>query len=63
MPRKRTKLSQPQLDKLVRKEAEHNAVEELVFSNAAVQKYALSNGTILSIRTASGRTSVKGGSK
>jgi hypothetical protein len=61
MPRKRTKLTQPQLDKLLRKAAGHNAIEEMVFSNAAVQKYLLSNGAILSIRTASGRTHVKGG--
>lgn len=60
MPRKqKTRLSQDQLDKLIRKAAGRNAVEEMVFSNAAVQKYALSNGAILSIRTATGRTSVK----
>jgi hypothetical protein len=63
MPRKRTKLNQAQLDDLIRKAAGHNAIEEMVFSNAAVQKYLLSNGAILSIRTATGKISVKVGTR
>jgi hypothetical protein len=53
--------AQPSTIELIRKAAGNNAIEEIVFSTPAVQKYLLGNGAILSIRTATGKTSVKGG--
>jgi hypothetical protein len=61
MPRKRTRLTQAQLDRVIRKAAGNNAVEELISANDAVQKYLLSDGSVLSVRTATGRTHRKGG--
>jgi hypothetical protein len=60
MPRKRTRLTQAQLDRIIRKAAGNNAIEELISASPAVQKYLLGDGSILSVRTATGRTHRKG---
>jgi hypothetical protein len=60
MPRKRERLTQEQLDRIIRKAAGNNAIEELISANAAVQKFLLSDGSVLSVRTATGKTHRKG---
>jgi hypothetical protein len=60
MPRKRERLTQEQLDRIIRKAAGKNAVEELISANGAVKKYLLSDGSVLSVRTATGKTHRKG---
>jgi len=44
-----------QLDRIIRKAAGNNAIKELISANAAVQKYLLSDGSVLSVRTATDR--------
>jgi hypothetical protein len=60
MPRKRERLTQEQLDRIIRKAAGNNAIEVLISANAAVQKYLLSDGSMLSVRAATGKTRRKG---
>jgi hypothetical protein len=62
-PRRKPHLAQEQLDRIIRRAAGKHAVEALVAKTPACQRYELDNGAVLTIRTRTGKTSIKGGGK
>ena len=60
-PRQRTKLTQEQLDRIIRRAAGKHAVEGLVLETPAFQRYELDNGALLTVRKRTGAVALKGG--
>jgi hypothetical protein len=59
--RRRTKLTQEQLDRIIRRAAGKHAIEALVSATPAKQTYRLDDGSLLTVRTTTGKTNRKGG--